>query len=319
MEGGMQIIPNTLASLIETKSGDYPGVPIQLGKRVTALAYDKQSQQFQVTLDDGTTGTYAYVFNTTPMACLYQMDISGLSLTEDFYHAIRTLAYDRSCKVAIAFNNPWWDKYPATANGGTSSTDLPIRTVVYPNWNDGANNPAVLIASYTWAQDASRMGAYISNSSTPTKNLSDPLIQLVLSNIAKLWSNVPEGPSLQDLQNWYVEHHAWAWSHDLETPGGAFALFGPGQFSQVYPLFQSGQCDNNFWVCGEATSAHHAWISGAIDSAGTTLLTWLAAHQNSEAMAVLKASPWGGASGKVPDEVDEKVLWAKAQLGKSHK
>ena len=64
------------------------------------------------------------------MSCLYQMDISDLGLSEDLYTSIRTLSYDRSCKVAIAFKHPWSDSYSATANGGTSSTDLPILTVV---------------------------------------------------------------------------------------------------------------------------------------------------------------------------------------------
>ena len=317
MEGGMHIVPNACASLIETPSGNYPGVPIQTGKQVIAIAYE--NGQFQVTLADGTCNSYAYVFNTTTMSCLYQMDISGLGLSEELYTGIRTLSYDRSCKVAIAFDHPWWDIYPATANGGTSSTDLPIRTVVYPNWNDGEESPAVLIASYTWAQDASRMGALINNSSTPIKNPSDPLIQLVLSNLAKLWSSVQDGPSLQDLRNWYLEHHSWAWSHDPEAAGGAFALFGPGQFSQVYPHFQQGACDNNFFMCGEAVSAHHAWISGAIDSAGSAMLSWLAAKQCFGAMAVLKASPWAGAPGQVPDEVEENVLLAKVRLEERRK
>lgn len=117
------------------------------------------------------------------------------------------------------------------------------------------------------------MGGLINNSSTPVKNLSDPLIQLVLSNLAKLWSSVPNGSSLQDLQNWYLEYHAWAWSHDPEAAGGATVRFGPGQFSQLYPLFQQGACNNSFFMCSEAVSAHHGWISGAIDSAGTAMLT----------------------------------------------
>lgn len=312
MEGGMHVVPDACASLIETPAENYPGVPVQGGKRVTAIAY--QNSQFSVTFADGTTNSYAYVFNTTTMSCLYQMDISGLGLSEDLYTGIRTLSYDRSCKVAIVFNHPWWSDYPATADGGTSSTDLPIRTVVYPNWNDGEQNPAVLIASYTWAQDASRMGGLIKNSSTPVKDVSDPLIQLVLSNLAELWTTVPNGPKLQDLQKWYLEHHAWAWSHDPEAAGGAFALFGPGQFSQVYPLFQQGACDNNFFMCGEAVSAHHAWISGAIDSAGTAMLTWLAAKKCDDAMAELKRSPWAGAPGQVPDEMEERTLLGKVRL-----
>ena len=315
MEGGMQIIPNAMQTAIETPSGDYPGVPVQLGKRVTALAY--QNGQMQVTIDDGSGNPsqtpYDTVFNTTTMGCLYQMDLSGLGLSEDMYTAIRSLSYDRSCKVAIVFTKPWWTSL--ITDGGTSSTDMPIRTVVYPSWDDGSGH-AVLIASYTWAQDASRMGSLISNDPNPVVNVSDPLIQLVLDNLSKLWSNTQGGPTVQELESMYVEHHAHAWSHDPITGGGAFALFGPGQFSQAYPQFQQGACDNHFFMCGEAVSANHAWIAGALESATTAMQTWLLSRDKEVAMAVLKASPWGGAPGRVPDEMSEKVLQEKVKLSR---
>ncbi|WYZ40431.1 hypothetical protein EsH8_IV_000772 [Colletotrichum jinshuiense] len=59
--------------------------------------------------------------------------------------------------------------------------------------------------------------------------------------------------------------------------GGAFALFGPGQFKHLYPEFQQVFCDNKFTMCGDALSAHHAWTSGALDSAYAAVYSWLVA------------------------------------------
>ena len=96
-----------MRAIIETASKDYLGVTIQLGKRYRPLAYQNGQMQLEVTLDDGSTTQYAHVFNTTTMACLYQMESSGLGLCEDMYEAVRTLAHDRSCKVAIVFKKRW--------------------------------------------------------------------------------------------------------------------------------------------------------------------------------------------------------------------
>ena len=250
------------------------------------------------------------------MSCFYQMDISGLGLSEDVYTGIRTLSYDRSCKVAIAFNHPWWDNYSATADGGTSSTDLPIRTVVYPNRNDGGQSPAVLFASYKWAQDASRMGAVINNSSTPVKNLSDPLIQLVLSNLAKLWSSVQDGPSLQDLQIGTLSTTPGPGQTTQKPLAGRSLSLGPGNFPKCNHYSNRGLA-TTISSCVVKLSAHimHGFLGLSIAQVQRCCL--LAAKSCTDAMVVLKASPWAGAPGQVPDGVEENVLWTKVRLGEN--
>lgn len=245
-----------------SSSTSSPSITIKTGCSVTALS-DAGSSGITVTYTNKSTGaatstTYNTVFNTTTLACLQQMDISGLNLNTSLLTGIRSLAYDRSCKVAIKFNQAWW-AVPGGGipNGGTSATDLPIRSVVYPSWNDGTTNPAVLIASYTWAQDADRMGSFIPRySNSPEKNQAptkdDPVLHIVLRNLAKVWSVKPNSPSYEDLLDMYVDHHAYAWQQDPNMGGGAFALFGPGQFSNMYPELQTGQCNNKFFIIGEA-------------------------------------------------------------------
>lgn len=311
LDGGMSIVPETMREKLLER-----GKSISMGRKVTKLVDNGPTMSVTVNNDDATTTEYAAVFNTTTMGCLYQMDISGCNLDDKTYTSIRALSYDRSCKVAIVFTKPWWAEIGDIQEGGGSSTDMPVRTVVYPSWNDGPDHEAVLLASYTWSQDATRMGALIPDYPEGIKpSRDDPVLQLVLENLVKLWSIKPGGPSLEDLNKWYVTHHAYAWSHDPNT-AGAFALFGPGQFTNMYPQFQTGACDNKLWMVGECVSAHHAWIVGALDSASTALYSWLAAENKINAMALLKESRYGGAEGELPLEMDEKVLKAKVELGR---
>ena len=48
---------------------------------------------------------------------------------------------------------------------------------------------------------------------------------------------------------------------------GAYAFFGPGQFTALYPSLIRPQSDSRFHIVGEAASANHAWIVGALESA----------------------------------------------------
>ena len=311
-------------------SADYPepgsqGVHVSTGEKVVAMRKNL-SGSLSVTSDNGNaqkTDEYAAVFNTTAMGCLQQMDLSGLELDDSILQGIRTLAYDRASKVAIKFNQNWWRDLVALPTapqdkrfGGVSQSDLPISNVVYPSWDDGADAHTVLMVSYAWAQDATRISSLIppyepDGPVTPSK--SDPIVTLTLQNLAKLFSTVPNAPSYAQLEDMYVEHHAFTWSHDSNTTG-AFALFGPGQFKNVYPLFQEGQCSNKFWICGEAISAHHAWISGALDSAYTALSSWLCSIDAKEALEKLKASEFGDGEGRHVKEFDETITWWKVKL-----
>lgn len=105
-------------------------------------------------------------------------------------------------------------------------------------------------------------------------------------------------------------YHAWAWSHDRWT-GGAFALFGAGQFQNVYPAFMSLQAQGHLALCGEALSAHHAWISGAWASAYMQLMAFLKDRKQENAVAKLTASPFGGGNklgSYHPEEMHESLL-----------
>ena len=127
------------------------------------------------------------------------------------------------------------------------------------------NFPAVLLCSYTWEQDASRMGSLISNNSPEGEEL---LLKVLFDNLARLHAS-PEVP-YQDVYNTikktYITHHAYNWYHDPYS-AGAFAFFGPSQFKEVWPDLTAPSGSGNLFIIGEAASAHHAWVVGALESA----------------------------------------------------
>ena len=105
----------------------------------------------------------------------------------------------------------------------------------------------------------------------------DSLKALMLDNLARLHTrSLPENKAewekeykelLDKITDLYDTHHAYDWSTDPYAAGGAFALFGPGQFSKLYPHIIRPSSDSRFHIVGEHASVHHAWIAGALNSA----------------------------------------------------
>ncbi|KAM0283393.1 hypothetical protein ACHAQH_002516 [Verticillium albo-atrum] len=295
LEGGMSVVTDTTKAQIEGTSwpdSSTPAIKVTCSApNVPVLRWERNRAQ------------YSMVFNTTAMAPLQRMDIQGLGLDDEILTGIRALSYDRATKGN--------DKY-----GGVSQSDLPISNIVYPSWDDCADSPNVLMVSYAWAQDASRMAALVPDYTKVAPQQTDTIVTVCLQGLVKLWASQPNPPSFDDLWNDYAAHHAWAWSHDPYT-GGAFALFGPGQFSNVYPPFQNMFCGHKFTMCGEALSAHHAWISGALDSAYGAVLRWLMSREIYVEAAKLKLSPFGLGKGEHAEEIDETLVhWTVKLSGK---
>jgi monoamine oxidase len=214
------------------------------------------------------TREYDTVFNTTTLGSARRMDLRGAELHPAQKDALRVLHYDASCKVGIKFKTPWWITRCDIKQGGGASSDLPLRTCVYPSYNinDDPEKPAVLLASYTWAQDAQRIGTLVQRDSPAGE---DDLKELILRDLERLHSN--SGITYEFLCEQYITHHAYDWYADPNM-SGAFALFGPGQFSNLYPYLTRPAADGKLHFVGEAASAHHAWIVGALDSAQRALI-----------------------------------------------
>ncbi|KAK4448884.1 hypothetical protein QBC34DRAFT_438663 [Podospora aff. communis PSN243] len=279
-------------------------------KAITDPTWQMEATTFNE-LSGEATKKYNGVFNTTTLGCLRRIDTSGCTISNSAKMAHRALAYGQSCKVGIKFSHAWWlhtlPKEHRVTSGGLGHSDLHIRTVVYPSYNiiDPADQPAVLLVSYTWQQDAERVGALISRESPANEN---ELKILLLHELAKLHTTTQEeaddlfdhlaGNVERQVPAWYMDHYAHDWSHDKLT-AGAFAFFRAQQFSTLWPkiIVPSG----NLVIAGEAASPHHAWVVGALESAVVGLYSWLFSRPDipgaAEVMKIIEDDGEEGESG----------------------
>ena len=297
VEGGSQEIAKRMANRIKNQQS------IQFGKRVVKMERlcNKQDNRRQgadcVTIRLEVEGEesprdYDAVFNSAPLGAMQRMDLRGLRLNWGTKQAIRSLGYGASCKVGIKFKYRWWVEEPdlAITKGGVGKTDLPIQNCVYPSYNltskdasdpekgDEGKKPGVLLCSYTWSQDAQRIGTLINKEGGP--GTETELKALLIDNLARLHTphnNPAEYERLKKLiGDAYITHFAYDWYNDPGTTG-AFAYFGPGQFGAMYPWIANLN-DGNHIIIGEAASAHHAWVVGALESAVRGVYQFLVQH-----------------------------------------
>ena len=276
VEGGAQKIARMMRKTIQGS--------VQLNSRVLAIdahpdpGMRKPKEHTPITLKIKQTNPYTKkertfeedyftVFNSTTLPALQRMDLRKAGLLWGTKQAIRALGYGASCKVAIKFSTPWWRLEPFSIKGGVSRTDLPLRVCVYPSYNinDHTDESAVLLCSYTWGQDAQRLGSLISNNTTPQGE--EELKRVLLHDLALLHGNesMPYEKLHELLGDQYLTHHAWDWYRD-ENMSGAFAYFGPGQFSNMWEEIIKPNAFGQLYLVGEAASSHHAWVVGALES-----------------------------------------------------
>ncbi|KAK3985459.1 L-amino-acid oxidase [Cladorrhinum sp. PSN332] len=260
IEGGTtRVVDAMRASLNTTK--------VETKKRVVTIgnntSVDGDGSMFvKVAGEETDREGYSTVFATTPLGCLARMNLDNLALHPTARDAIRCLHYDDSVKVAMQFSRPWWRTESGIIKGGVANTDLSIRVCVYPSYNteDPVDESSVLLVSYTWSQDAARVGSLLKAG----RDAEAELIDFVLRDIARLHCQTVTEETVRS--TFTDVWHGHSWSNDPHS-SGAFALFGPGQFRNMYPYLIRPAADGKFHLVGEASSSHHAWIVGALDSA----------------------------------------------------
>ncbi len=156
--------------------------------------------------------------------------------------AIRQLHYDASAKILFQCRRRFWEQDEGIFGGGTI-TDLPIRNLYYPD-HGRETGRGVILASYTWSEDAQRWGSLFHHDR----------IEQALEDVAQIHPQINQE---------FEVGASWMWHHD-EFAGGAFALFDPEQQSLLYEQIITPEGRIHF--AGEHTSLHHAWIQGAIES-----------------------------------------------------
>lgn len=265
---------------------------LEVRKRVVRIAMDNSHDSddnlsVQCAGEAEARSGYLTVFNTTPLGCLQRIETTSLHLHPMQKEAIRCLRSENSTKVALKFSYPWWLVDCGISHGGCSSSDLPSRVCIYPS-SAPADKPAVLLASYTWGQDASRMGALVQPTGGDQRKGEEELVECVLRDLAIL--HQPH-VSYEKLRAAYMDHHAFCWGNS-PFASGAFALFGAGQFSQLYPYLSHPAADGKFHIVGEASSIHHGWVVGALNSAYIAVYRFLVRFNQWQAIQVLERD-WG--------------------------
>ncbi|MFB5252400.1 flavin monoamine oxidase family protein [Bacillus mycoides] len=237
--GGMDKLPNSF--LPELKDN------IFMSYKVEKIIQEDNKVMLQVTHEQTlnsfiVTGDIAIV--TIPFSALRFVEIQPYNLFS--YHkrrAIRELNYIASTKIAIEFKSRFWER--AGQYGGKSITDLPIRFTYYPSYGIHASGSAIILASYTWADEALTWDSLSHRER----------IRYALKNLAQIYGNV--------VYSEYVAGESFSWSQNPYSCG-AFTAFEPGQELEVFPYITPPAGRVHF--AGEHTTLTHGWMQGAIES-----------------------------------------------------
>jgi len=212
------------------------------------------------------------------------MNTLKAGFSSEVKEAMRTLSYGASAKVGVVFSEPWWMSN-ATAHpilsGGQGHSDLIIRTCVYPSYSlNTQSRKHVLLCSYTWQQDATRISSMMCG--TNNNNLDHATVvaneanlkERILRDLAHLHTTTPAAADAlyEVINGLYLDHYSHDWTNDPNS-AGAFAFFGPDQFSRLWPKIIAPT--NDIIIIGEHASPHHAWVVGALESALVGVYQWL--------------------------------------------
>jgi monoamine oxidase len=234
IQGGMDRLPNAFyPELKERIRFGAKMIAIDQSPDQVTVHYQTPAGRFQVSGDDA--------ILTIPFPVLRHVEVLT-PFSRPKQRAIRQLHYDASAKIFFQCRRRFWEDDDGIFGCGTV-TDLPIRNMYYPE-HGRETGRGVLLASYTWSEDAQRWGSL-----SPEERISQ-----ALENVAQIHPQV------------LAEFEAGAskmW-HDDELAGGAFALFDPGQYGLLHEAIIAPEGRIHF--AGEHASLWHAWIQGAIES-----------------------------------------------------
>ena len=103
-----------------------------------------------------------------------------------------------------------------------------------------------------------------------------------------------------------------AQSADHDSAFSSSSTFGPpSRENSMFASMKAPAADGKLHIAGEATSAHHAWVLGALNSAWRAVYNALGQldPQEAEVKRALLVKLWG-----IPDEEDIKALLKLAIL-----
>ncbi|WP_210771891.1 flavin monoamine oxidase family protein [Streptomyces albidus (ex Kaewkla and Franco 2022)] len=216
---------------------------IRFGVEVTALEQRGGSVTVRARVGgDRVSFTGDQAVCTLPFSVLRGIEVNP-AFSQGKQKAIRQLHYDAATKIFFQVRRPFWEKTDGI-RGGTTVTDLPVRRVIYPAYPDSPDSRAVLLASYTWGQDALQWSAM--NSSQR--------VERALRDISRIHPEILEVFESGISHSWYQDPYAM----------GGYALFEPEQQSSLQAEINRSEGLVHF--AGEHCSQWPAWIEGAVES-----------------------------------------------------
>lgn len=237
--GGMDLLP--LSFLPQLKEN------ILFHQRMTAITqrndsviirsiHEKTLEPFMVT------GDLAII--TIPFSALRFVEMEPYhSFSYYKRRAIRELNYIAATKIGMEFKSRFWER--VGQYGGKSITDLPIRFTYYPSYDLQTTGAAIVLVSYTWADEALTWDS-LSNKDR---------IQYALKNLAEIYGD--------QVYSEFVSGASFSWSKNPYSCG-AFTAFEPGQELELHPYIAIPEGRVHF--AGEHTTLTHGWMQGAIES-----------------------------------------------------
>ncbi|EUC54418.1 flavin containing amine oxidase [Rhizoctonia solani AG-3 Rhs1AP] len=265
VKGGSQRIIDAMEKKLKDDPVLKKNVTIHRSRRVVRVdcheSPDRMEVHWNAPSDRGSRHDYTYVALTVSPQCMRHIDLTTCHLDYGQKSSILMLQPGPSIKVGMRFKNNWWNDDVHKITGGQSSTDRPVRNVVYPSYGSGESK--TLIASYCWTQDAVNLGCWMRENNTFDRQ---QLQDVIIADLA-----VIHGIDPKFLQGQLEDMYPFDWTNNPNTKG-AYALFGPGQFESLLPNLTRSAARGRLYFAGEAISTCHGWVAGSVDSADRVVL-----------------------------------------------
>jgi monoamine oxidase len=256
IEGGMDRLPRAFLPGLATK-----GVAIAFNQRLVRLTQLDGKVQLGFEWNDPDFGgvpdapgallSHGFVPEVEADVAILTVPFTGLRFVDTTplfsqgkRRAIREMAWDAATKVFLQFSERFWETRDGIY-GGYTTTDRPNRFLYYPSHGLGDPGGGVLLASYTWADEARGWDAL-----TP-----DQRVRYALDQVAAIHGEYVRGL--------FVTGTSHSWAQDDFSLGEA-AMFQPGQMADLQRAVAAPEGLVHF--AGDHTTLRHAWIEGAIES-----------------------------------------------------
>lgn len=245
----LQIIYSIGAELIQIKGGTdrlplsfYPELKehIQFGAELTAIDQDENSATLYYQQGDSACSiTCDYALLTLPFPALRFVDVLK-PFSKGKQTAIRQLQYMEISKILLQFRRRFWEEDDGIY-GGHTVTNLPVRTVYYPE-RDHTSAGGVMIGAYIFGSEARRWSAMDN----------DRAVQQTLKYVNQIHPSAKDDFETGIFKDWGTDRFA-----------GGLATYYPGDHELYDDIIKP---EDRIYFAGEHASLYHTWIEGAVES-----------------------------------------------------